>query len=62
VAVDDTIARIAAELRARYGIRTADAVQLSAALSARATAFITNDARLRRVAELDVVILADYAS
>jgi predicted nucleic acid-binding protein len=47
----------AARLRARYGLRTPDALQISAALAAGCPAFLTNDARLQRVSELQVLVL-----
>lgn len=51
---------LAARLRARYvGLRTPDAIQVAAALSAGATAFVTNDRRLPHVAGLEVVQLSD---
>lgn len=58
--VDAGIARQAAVLRARYRLRTADAIQVAACLAHGATAFVTNDIRLRRIDELDVIVLADY--
>ena len=51
------IAEQAASLRARYGLRTPDALQISAALAAGCSAFLTNDARLQRVTELRVLVL-----
>lgn len=48
------IARRAAQLRARYGVRPADALQA-------ATAFVTNDHRLSCLSsELDVLVLDDF--
>lgn len=58
--VDVGIARQAAVLRARYRLRTADAIQVAACLAHGATAFVTNDIRLRRIDELDVIVLVDY--
>ncbi len=58
--VDAGIARQAAVLRARYRLRTADAIQVAACLAHGATAFVTNDIRLRRIDELAVIVLADY--
>jgi len=55
--IDSAIAEQAASLRARYGLRTPDALQIATALSAGCTAFLTNDARLQRVTELRVLIL-----
>ena len=54
-------ARRAAQLRARYKIRPADALQAATALVHRATAFVTNDQRLARLSsELDVIALDDF--
>jgi predicted nucleic acid-binding protein len=55
--VDFDIAETAAELRARHSLRTPDAIQIAAALSARCEAFVTNDAALKRVSELRVILL-----
>lgn len=54
------VARRAAQLRARYRICPADALQVSTALVHGATAFVTNDRALARLAPmLDVVLLDD---
>ena len=54
-------ARRAAQLRARYNVRPADALQVATALVHRATAFVTNDQRLARLSlELDVIALDDF--
>lgn len=58
--VDAEIARRAALLRATYRLRTPDAIQVAASLAHGATAFVTNDIRLRRIDELTVIVLADY--
>lgn len=57
------VARRAAQLRARYRIRPADALQVATALVHGATAFVTNDRLLTRLLPvLDVVVLDDFAS
>jgi predicted nucleic acid-binding protein len=56
---DLKVADIAAQLRARYKLKTPDAVQAATAVYGRATAFITNDAVFKRVAELQVVVLEE---
>ncbi len=56
--VSAQIAEQAAQLRATYGLRAPDAIQLATAMSAGATAFLTNDARLVRVAALDVIVMS----
>jgi predicted nucleic acid-binding protein len=58
--VDGKIARRAAALRAGYSLRTADAIQVATAIEQGATAFVTNDHRLRRIAELRIIVLSDY--
>jgi predicted nucleic acid-binding protein len=51
------VAKQAAELRARYGLRTPDALQIAAALSGGCSAFLTNDGQHKRVTELQVLVL-----
>ena len=51
------VAEIAADLRARYNLRTPDAIHLAAALDNNCDAFLTNDAKLTRVAEINVQLL-----
>ncbi len=61
VDVDRAVARRAAELRARYRVRPADALQVAASLVHDATAFLTNDRRLARLQSLiDVILLDDF--
>lgn len=57
--INASTAEHAAELRARYGLRTPDALQIAAALDTGCEAFLCNDAGLRRVKELRVLILDD---
>jgi predicted nucleic acid-binding protein len=59
VPVDVQCAETASDLRARYGIKTPDAIQVSAALLGGATAFVTNDDQLKQVNELEVVLLEE---
>src|SRR5215470_5410294 len=49
----------AAQLRARYNLKTPDALQVAAAIDAGCDAFLTNDLGLRRVTELQVLVLDD---
>jgi predicted nucleic acid-binding protein len=49
----------AAALRARYRLRTPDAIQLATGLNAGATLAITNDEGWRHVAGIDTFLLAD---
>lgn len=60
VDADRITAWLAAELRAAHRLRPIDAVHIAASLQHGATAFLTNDRRLRRVTELDVLLLEDF--
>ena len=57
--IDPLTAERAAALRAKYGIRLPDALQLAVAIEERCEAFLTNDRRLARVTELRVLVLDD---
>lgn len=57
--IDLALADLASDLRAKYRMRTPDALQLAAALHAGATGFISNDERLKRVAEIETLLLDD---
>jgi len=57
VNIDATVAETAAHLRAKYRLRTPDALQISAALTTGCQAFLTNDKDLRRVTELHIVVV-----
>lgn len=56
------IAKVAARLRAAHRLRTPDALILATALEEGATAFLTNDARLKRIENegISVLVLDDY--
>jgi predicted nucleic acid-binding protein len=61
VDVDRNVARIAAQLRAKYNISPPDALQVAASLAFGAKAFLTNDKRLSKLQELvDVLVLDDF--
>jgi predicted nucleic acid-binding protein len=62
VVIDAAIAEQAAMLRARYGLRTPDALQIATAISTNCQAFLTNDSHLRRVTELRVITMEDLQS
>lgn len=55
--VTAAIAEQAASMRARYRLRTPDALQIATALEAGGEAFLCNDAGMRRVTELRVLVL-----
>jgi predicted nucleic acid-binding protein len=58
--VDRALLRAGAQIRALTGMRVPDALQVAAALRARASAYLTNDRRLPRVSGLRVLQLRDY--
>ena len=56
--IDAEVAEIAADIRARYNLRTPDALQVATALHAGCDAFLTNnDKHFQRVTDLQVLIL-----
>ena len=50
-----------AEIRANYGARTPDALQLAAVLDAECSTFVTNDRRMPNVPGLRILQLTAYA-
>ena len=55
------VAERGAALRARYGLRSPDAIQIATAIEVGATAFVTSDRRLRRIREIPVLVVGTYA-
>ncbi len=55
--LDQKVAEKAAELRAKYNLTLTDAFQVGVALNQSCDAFLTNDVTLKRVTELDVIVL-----
>lgn len=53
------VADRAAELRARYRLSTPDAIQLATAIGHKATRFYGNDRALRRVKEIECILVDD---
>lgn len=60
IAPDLETAAHAAKIRAQHRLRTPDAIQAATALSAKATALLTNDRIFKRITDLDVLVLDDY--
>ena len=60
--VDVGVAERAADLRARYNLKTPDALQVATALENGCQAFLTNDAGLRRVAEIRTLVLGELTA
>lgn len=61
IPVDRPSLRAAAQLRARYGLKTPDALQIAAALSTSSTSFVTNDRRVPEIPGLRILQLRDLA-
>ena len=55
--IDGAVAEKAGELRARYGLALTDAFQVAAALLSDCDIFLTNDIDLKRVVEIEVLVL-----
>jgi predicted nucleic acid-binding protein len=53
---------MAAEVRARYNLRTPDALQVAAASALQCEAMLTNDSSLKRVTELKIILLDDLVA
>ncbi len=61
VPIDEEIAERAAELRARHGLHTPDALQVATAMREGADAFVTEDRRLRAAKPCRMISLAQAA-
>jgi predicted nucleic acid-binding protein len=59
VPINQPILRSAATLRAQTNLKTPDAIHAATALNRNCTLFLTNDADLRKVPGLSVVVLKD---
>lgn len=55
--VDLKIADLSSSLRAKYNLTTPDAILVATALNCGSTGFITADARLKKIEEIEVFIL-----
>ncbi|MBC7814560.1 MAG: type II toxin-antitoxin system VapC family toxin, partial [Burkholderiales bacterium] len=55
--INISVAERTADLRARYNLKTPDALHLAAALDSGCNAFLTNDLALKRVTEIHVLAL-----
>jgi len=57
--VTSNISERAANLRAKYNLRTPDAIQIGTALELEADYFLTNDNRLKTITEIEIVMLSE---
>lgn len=54
------VSELSSKLRAKYSIRTPDAIQIAVGIKYGADFFLTNDANLRKVKGISVLVLEDY--
>ncbi|MEI8203814.1 MAG: PIN domain-containing protein [Bacteroidota bacterium] len=53
------IAKLAAKIRADYGFKTPDSIQLATAISTQSDFFLTNDKSLKSFKEIEIIVLDD---
>jgi predicted nucleic acid-binding protein len=61
ISITPNIAEHGADLRARYNLKTPDALQIAVALDQHCDAFLTNDLGLKRVTEVQVLVLDELS-
>jgi len=54
------VSELSSKLRAKYLIRTPDAIQIAVGIIYGADAFLTNDSSLKKVNDIRIVILEDF--
>jgi predicted nucleic acid-binding protein len=59
VEINVEIAKITAQLRAKYSLKTPDAIQIATAIYCTADYFLTNDKRLKSIKEIKIITLED---
>ncbi|PSR53404.1 hypothetical protein AHMF7605_07615 [Adhaeribacter arboris] len=59
IEINTTIAVKAAELRAKYNLKTPDTIQMATALEPNAAYFLTNDIRLKTVKEITTITVSE---
>lgn len=60
--VSPEIAEVAAQLRAAQNLRTPDAIQIATAIQGGASFFLTNDARLSSISDLEILVLDELVN
>jgi len=58
--ISHEVSEMASKLRAKYSIRTPDAIQIAVGNLNHATKFLTNDPDLKKVSDIKILILNDY--
>ena len=62
VGLDADLADKASEVRAKFNLKTPDAIQVAATLQTGGTAFITNDPVFKRITEIEVLLIDELIS
>ncbi len=62
VPIGKEIAKVAASIRARYSIKTPDAIQIATAIVSDTALYITNDDTLKKISEVRIMLLKDMLS
>ena len=57
--ITTAIALKAAEIRAKYNVRTPDALQLATAIECKSDFFLTNDLRIKALAEVKIIMISE---
>ena len=58
--ISHDISEHAAKLRAKYAIKTPDALQIAGAVLHGATQFVTNDADLKKITAIEILVINDF--
>ena len=58
--VNLAVSDITSDIRAKYKIRTPDAIQIATAMAGGAQDFITNDESLKKVKDINIVLLDEW--
>lgn len=61
IPIDQSIAEKSAALRAKYNLTLTDAFQAAVAILTDCDAFLTNDTLLKRITDLDIIVLDEFA-
>lgn len=62
ISIDSSIANTSAKLRAEYGFKQMDSIQLGTAIELGCKYFITNDFELKRCNEINVICIENYSN
>ncbi|NEO75298.1 PIN domain-containing protein [Moorena sp. SIO4G3] len=62
VEIETKIGLLAAQLRAKYGLKLPDGFQVATAMTNGCEALLTNDDQFRRVSDLQVLVVKDFVT